>query len=162
MKTFKGNHNIESAFANFIEVVEAETGIKITDVSCYVHHPDNQQINNALAMEEIQVREDSIVITNNHQVWGLANISLNIFHYADQVKLMEPYKHKHDIKFLQVEEEEEEDPFVKCDICEEDIPKDEAHSHFDEPTCLSCAGKQIAEWEAEDQERNSNYYKDVL
>jgi hypothetical protein len=150
MKQFKGNHNIEAAFANFIEVVEQETGLKITDVDTYIHRPEVEQVEIALDVEDREIYDDYIKVLPDTLIWGLAKLSLTVFpknEHKDMLIIVKP---------------EDDEAFSKCDICEEDFPEDEKHDHFDEPTCLSCAGDQIAEWEAEDQERNSNFYKDVL
>jgi hypothetical protein len=151
MSTFKGNHNIESAFANFIEVVEQETGLKIQDVDCWIHRAEQDEVETALKVEGAYKRSDCIKVVDDHKVWGLADVSICV--------------HPLDTSILQEEEEEEEEEnkyFRTCHICLEEFPADEQDNRFDEPTDKECAERQMEEWEQENQQQQSDYRNSVL
>jgi hypothetical protein len=146
MSTFKGNYNIESALSNFIEVVEQETGLKISDVDCYIHRADEAQVEAALKVEGAFKRSDCIKVVDDHSVWGLADVDVIMFPLDESI--------------LQGEEEEE-DPFFECERCSADTAKDEAHSDV-ENMCHDCGEATMHEWEQENQQQQSDYRRDVL
>jgi hypothetical protein len=155
----KISNSAAQAFANFVEVMEQEHGIKIDGVDCWVHNQkDNKDhVKAALDMAEGKYQDAAngvkfIKAVHEVNVWGLSD--LEVYVYANDTAIDEIVN--------DWSEEEEEEAFEVCEMCQTETPKDEKHSAFTEHVCEPCGNAQMEEWEREKEQEQSDYRNDVL
>lgn len=147
------------AFANFIEVMEQEHGIKIDSVSCWTHDQQDNADHAKKALDMADGKYDNnvpgiecIKPVTEYKVWGLADLDVYVYAYTSTID---------QIVNEAMEEEDDEEYFFRCDRCDTDTHEDDKHSDVDK-MCHDCGEVTMHEWEQENQQQQSDYERDRL